>query len=269
LATKMRSATIVENSEIARASRWLVIRPDDPEPLTYEPGNVLSLQIAPPGGRKQHHAYTVTQCDPQAHTFTLLYRVIPGGRMTPVLESLKPGSPVAFDGKYHNPIQQEISSAPRAVLGISTGTGIGPLYGFAQKVLSEGSLTVPLALYAGFREEADICLGRELDALEKKYPNFSWKASLSKPGPDWQGLKGRVTQTVPPALGPLDGLHFHVVGNGSMLMDFYEALRRAPIADERFSSETYFNWDASFDEATVESMLAAFSKSLNNVIPGH
>jgi NAD(P)H-flavin reductase len=250
----LRHAKVVANAEIARASRWLVVRPDDGEPLTYEPGNVLSLFVTA-GHQTFRHAYTVTHCDPAAHTFTLLYRVIPDGRMTPHLAELKPDDPVSFEGKYHQPIAKEISPDPRAIIGISTGTGIGPLYGFAHRVLNDG-LEVPITLYAGFREEADLCLQAELDALASIFPHFSWKASLSKPGPTWRGLKGRVTESVPPLLGDLKGLHFHLVGNGSMLMDYYEALQRAGVPEERLTSETYFNWDARHDEATVKSMLA-------------
>ena len=250
---KIRRATIVENREIARGSRWLVLRPDDPEPLTYEPGNVLSLFIEQ-GGKNFRHAYTITHCDPAAHTFTLLYRVIPTGHMTPHLAAMQPGDPAGFEGKYHNPIASEISADPRAIVGIATGTGIGPLYGFAEKTLSEGSVTVPLTLYAGFREEQDICLAKEMEALAAKFSNFSWKYTLSQPGANWKGLNGRVTQSVPPLLGSLKDLHFHLVGNGAMLRDYYEALERGGVPEGRISSETYFNWDGSFDEEAVQKM---------------
>jgi NAD(P)H-flavin reductase len=250
---KIRRATIIENTEIARASRWLVLKPLDPEPLTYEPGNVLSLFIDH-DGKTYRHAYTITHCDPAAHTFTLLYRVIPTGHMTPILAAKKPGDPAGFEGKYHNPIAAEISANPRAIVGIATGTGIGPLFGFAQKTLSEGSVTVPLTLYAGFREAQDICLAKEMEALAGEFSNFSWKYTLSKPGPGWTGLKGRVTESVPPLLGPLKDLHFHLVGNGAMLRDYYEALERAGVPGERISSETYFNWDGSFNEEAVRKM---------------
>src|SRR6185436_17577662 len=99
-------------------------------------------------------------------------------------------------------------------VGISTGTGIGPLYGFARQALTENVLKVPIRLYAGFREEADICLKPELDALAASYAEFSWNPTLSQPHAGWKGLRGRVTASVPPLLDPLDGLHFHLVGNG-------------------------------------------------------
>ncbi len=46
--------------------------------------------------------------------------------------------------------------AERIVL-IGTGTGVGPLFGYAEKVLLEGE-NATIALYASFREESHICM---------------------------------------------------------------------------------------------------------------
>jgi NAD(P)H-flavin reductase len=256
-----RPATILENKEIARASRWLLLRAADDEPVSYEPGNVLSLGLRLPQLRKQTHAYTVSFCDPDQRTFALLYRVIPDGRMTPSLATMRPGDSVEFEGQYHQPIRHEISAEPKLVIGISTGTGIGPLAGFARKSLEEGHITVPIRLFAGFREEADICLAAELDALAAQFSRFSWFPTLSKPGKSWKGMVGRVTTAVPPRLGPvkdLKDIHFHLVGNGAMLADFYEAFSRIGLPEQRLTSETYFNWEAEFTEETVLKMVASF-----------
>lgn len=52
------------------------------------------------------------------------------------------------------PIRQEIAPQAEAFVGMATGSGIGPLWGFAEQVLEAG-WDRPIQLFAGFREEAD------------------------------------------------------------------------------------------------------------------
>ena len=43
----------------------------------------------------------------------------------------------------------------------------------------------------------------------------------------WEGLTGRVTESVPGLLDQIPGTHFHLVGNHDMIENYHEALRRA------------------------------------------
>ncbi|MBI3831238.1 MAG: hypothetical protein HY291_17095 [Planctomycetes bacterium] len=251
-----RRARVVENREIARASIWLTLEAADDLPAAYEPGHVLGLGIRTADGEMLRHAYTVSSGDSQARRFSHLYRIIPTGRMTPRLQHMRPGDEVFFHGPGHNPIQREVRGEAARIAGISTGTGIGPLYGYAEKALSEGERR-PLAIYAGFREADDICLEAELKALALRFPNFAYRFTLSRPGEHWQGLRGRVNESVPALLGGLNDLHVHLVGNGEMVHYWRPALHRAGMPRERVTIETYFNHHASPSDQEIESFAAA------------
>ncbi|MCW8132253.1 MAG: FAD-dependent oxidoreductase [Planctomycetota bacterium] len=238
-----RPARVVENRAIARASVWLTLEAADGRPAAFEPGHVLGVGLKRDDGEMLRHAYTVSAGDPAARRFSHLYRVIPHGRMTPLLETVAPGATLYFHGPGHNPIQREVRPEAERIVGIATGTGLGPLYGYAAKTLREGE-TRPLTLYAGFREAADLCLEPELRALAEAYPNFAYRFSLSRPHASWTGLRGRVDQSVPPLLGGLSGLHVHLVGNGEMVHLWRPALRKAGMEKERVTIETYFNHHA-------------------------
>jgi NAD(P)H-flavin reductase len=54
--------------------------------------------------------------------------------------------------------------------------------------------TRTLVLYQGFRYEKDIFAHEFFTSLATKYPNFSYKLTLSKAGDDWMGLRGRITE---------------------------------------------------------------------------
>jgi NAD(P)H-flavin reductase len=236
-----RKAIIVENKSIARGSNWITLRAVDSYPVIYEPGNVISLGIPNQYGEMVTHPYTISVSDHQQSTFGHLYRIIPDGRFTPVLSRLKPGQTINFRGNFHTPIEKEISEDADAMVGIATGAGIGPLYGFSKKILAAGIVTAPITIFAGFREHSDICLLDELEELRRDYSNFNYAITLTNPPEGWQGLRGRVTESVPPLIGNLKNVHFHLVGNGNMIGEMVAALGKAGVPKHRISTESYFN----------------------------
>ena len=252
-----RPARVVENRPAGRASRWLVLEATDDEPAAYAPGHVLGLGLMHEGKRLRH-AYTVSRGWPDQRRSAHLYRVIPDGRMTPVLDQLEPGDPIDFHGPFHDPIAEEIDDDATSIMGIATGVGIGPLLGYAADALAAGE-TRPITLLTGVREAADRCELDQLEALADEYDHFSYHYSLSQPDEDWSGLKGRVTTTAPGLIrdAGLDNLHVHLVGNGAMVRLFRKALREAGMNRQRVTIETYFNHDQAPEPEAVEPLVAA------------
>jgi NAD(P)H-flavin reductase len=209
-----RPARVVDNRSVANGSMWIELAAADELSAAYEPGHVLGLGLPLDGGLMRH-AYTISRSDPSSRRFAHLYRVISGGRMTPRMSQLLPGATMFFHGPFHTPIQQEIQSEAERIVLIATGTGVGPLFGYAQKTLSEGEMR-RMSLYASFREESHICLSGDLEILARRHPNFDWRYSVTHPSSDWRGLTGRVTDWAPTEIAKhkLSTYHFHLVGNG-------------------------------------------------------
>jgi NAD(P)H-flavin reductase len=128
-----------------------------------------------------------------------------------------------------------------------------------QRPLNEGEIR-PLTLYAGFHEETDFCLVDELDALRRKYCNFAWHFTVTNPSRPWCGMKGRITECIPPLLRTtmLEKHHFHLVGNGEMVHLVRKALYRAGMPAQRVSIETYFNHHADPADVEIEALAARF-----------
>ena len=221
---------------------WIALEAADELPAAFEPGHVLGLGLKLNDDTLMRHAYTVSQGASSSRRFEHLYRIISGGRMTPRLAQVSAEDTVYFHGPFHTPIQEEIQSSAERIMLISTGAGIGPLYGYAGKTLAEGEAR-PITLYAGFREQSHICLSEELNLLARRFPNFDWHCTLTQPSGTWHGLTGRVTECVPGRIDSQElGLyHFHLVGNGEMVHLMRRALHRAGISAGRVSIETYFN----------------------------
>lgn len=259
LRSSWRRARVVENRAVANGSMWLSLEASDALPAAFAPGHVLGLGLKQADDTLMRHAYTVSRGQSTSGRFEHLYRIVHGGRMSTRLAQLSQEDIVYFHGPFHTPIQEEIHSDAERIVLISTGAGIGPLFGYAEKTLSEGELR-RITLYAGFREESDTCLVGELRNLENRHANFSWHYTLSRPSPTWYGLKGRVTESVPECLTrqELTSSHFHLVGNGEMVHLVRRALHHAGVATNRVSIETYFNHYANPSTDRVEELASRF-----------
>lgn len=258
-----RPARVIENRPVANGSMWIQLEATDELPAAFEPGHVLGLGLAQDQGYLRH-AYTISRADPEARRFEHLYRVIPGGRMTPHLAVLSAGAPISFHGPFHTPIQTEVRSSAKRIVLIATGTGIGPVFGYAEKALSEGE-SRRMTLYAGFHVESDMCLTHELEALARKHPNFAWHFTVSHPSAVWHGSIGRVTESVPARIHgeELTDCHFHLVGNGEMVHVMRRALHLVGVTPDRVSIETYFNHYAQPPDGEVQRLAARFRSNGN------
>lgn len=248
-----RMAKVAGGRNVARGTRMVTLHLPDDLPFPFLPGHVVALRDL---GFK--HAYTVCRSDSGARLLDLVFRVVPGGRLTPHLASAPPGHIVELSGLHHRPIEEEVSPAAAAVVGISTGSGIGPLWGFAERALARG-FDRPITLLAGFREEADIALGSELEALQAGNARFRWHPVLTRPSAAWRGASGRVGTLAPRLVGDPRPMHFHLVGNGSMVADLQAALLALGVPLDQVSTETFFNHKAEADPGRVEDLVRLWS----------
>ncbi len=135
--------------------------------------------------------------------------------------------------------------------------GVGPFLSLARSVLPEG-FDRPMRLFWGLRLTEDICLLDELDDLARRYPPFSYQISLSQPPPGWQGLRGRLTFTVPTLLNSLADKHFYLVGNGAMIEEISTALSDLGVDKRLVYEEYFFNGKYRADPAVVADIRERF-----------
>jgi NAD(P)H-flavin reductase len=265
-------ARIVEHREVARATRWLVVELDAPEvedqsaeateadeapeaPLSFAPGHVVALYAPDPEGKWIRHPYTVSWSE--GRRLAILYRVIRGGRTTPFMSLMAEGETLRLGGRFGFPISALVPDDAPAVVCVSTGSGVGPLHGYAAEALAAGS-DRPITLLAGFREAVDVAQGPALDALAARHAQFSWHPTLTRPGPGWDGWVGRVSAHV--GAVATAGAHWHLVGNGAMVTDVRAGLLGAGVAIERITTETYHNRGTSPDPTAVARIVAELGR---------
>ncbi len=207
-------------------------------PFEFLPGYFVGIEADLADGGQCKSPYCIVSPPEAAPWFQLLVRLVPEGPLSCYLAGLSVGDVIRFRGPSgKSMIPKEIGTE---LVLVATGVGVGPLVSLSRHLLP-GGFDRPVRLYWGLRQAEDLCLLDDLDDLAASHENFSYRISLSQPPPSWTGLRGRVTETVPPLLETLAGKHFYLVGNGAMIEEMRLALSDIGVDDQLIHRETFFN----------------------------
>ena len=210
----------------------------DDHPFVFRPGYFVGIraEVGDLGARRS--PYCIISPPDGSRSFQLLVRLVPEGPLSLYLAGLDVGDEINFRGPSGRSMIPRRES--RELVLLATGVGIGPLLSLTTHLLSQG-FDRPITLYWGLRLEEDICLVDVLDDLAARSELFRYHLTLSRPSPRWTGLRGRITETVPPLLETLGGKHFYLVGNGAMIEEMECALSDMGVDDVLLHHECYFN----------------------------
>jgi NAD(P)H-flavin reductase len=233
----------------------------DDRPFSFVPGNFVRLERHVPGKGYRRGTYCIASPPSEYRRFELQVRLIPGGRMSEHLASLRLGDEVAFRGPTGRSMVRAAGGGEQRehdLVLLATGVGVGPFYSLAAHLLRTG-FRRGIDLYWGLRTPDDICLTAQLDRLVANHASFRYAISLSQPPPGWEGLRGRITESVPPVLESLAGRRFLLAGNGAMIEEMAVALSEKGIPRETIYEEPYFNGRHVADRAVVAEIVSRFA----------
>ncbi|HLF41629.1 MAG TPA: FAD-binding oxidoreductase [Acidimicrobiia bacterium] len=233
----------------------LAFEVSDPEPFAFEPGQFVGIGAHVGGRSYRRSPYCILSPPNDERTFELLVRIVPDGPVSQYLGSLQPGDTVSFRGPTGRSMMP--GDAESGLVLLATGVGIAPFCSLVEHLLAAG-FSRPVHLYWGLRLEQDICLTGRLDELTSTHPNFGYRISLSQPPPSWDGLTGRITESVPPLLDRLGGTLFYLCGNGAMTEELGSALSDLGVFHTSIYEEPYFNRRHRPDPAVLGAIRARF-----------
>ena len=209
----------------------------DDQPFVFLPGYFVGIRAEVPDVGTCRSPYCILSAPNENRTFKLIVRLVPEGPLSCYLADLDPGDVISFRGPAGRcMIPKEDSTS---LVFVVTGVGIGPFLSLMEHLIDRG-WTRPVRLYWGLRLIDDICLIDQLDRLVTAHHDFSYQISLSCPPPWWTGLRGRVTESVPPLLTTLGEKHFYLVGNGCMIAEMSAALSDLGVDEQLIYEEVYF-----------------------------
>jgi ferredoxin-NADP reductase len=230
----------------------------DDQPFTFQPGHFVGIRAEVPGLGVRRSPYCIISPPNPDRTFRLLVRLVPEGPLSVYLAGLEMGDSIEFRGPSGRSMVPKEGNEELVLL--ATGVGVGPFLSLIEALGREG-FDRPAFLVWGLRQVEDICLEDELDDLARRYPFFRYQISLSDPPEGWTGLRGRVTESVPPLLAQLSGKRYYLVGNGAMIEEIGTALSDLGVDREFIYEEVYFNVRYRADPADLAAIRERFPAS--------
>ncbi len=205
-------------------------------PFTFTAGQFVTFKVAdkmPPCFR----AYSISSIPKQnGNIFETCLKIIPNGRGSTWLNSLKIGDKVEFMGPNGNLAFR--TQQGKTAIFIATGTGVTPFKSIIKDELTKGHATMHLIF--GLRYIKDIFYKDYFEKLAEKYKNFTFEITLSRPEDDtWKGKVGRVTDILNKM--PIDtrSTEFYICGLKDMVNEMATILKTKGVPKNAINMEKY------------------------------
>lgn len=225
-------ARLVEAREIAPNTMHFEFEALDWD-AAFVPGQFLSLTQRI-GEDEFTRAYSIAS-PPGDRRFALCANLVPDGRFSPFLFGLEPGSEIDFKGPYgafilRRPVSDSIF--------VATGTGIAPFRSMLHARLAEHT-DREFTLIFGVRHEHGLLYHDEWVAMARRFPNFRYVPTLSRPTHTWTGATGRVHSHALEALGERRDVDIYICGLREMVDELRAKLKEIGVDRKRLIYEKY------------------------------
>ncbi len=238
MAIQLFTAVVCRVQDLTHDVREIDLSLRDPSAIEFKAGQFISFEVRPPGARPVVRPYSLASPPQQSEIVTLLFNLVPGGPGSNYLFSLKEGEEVRFKGVAGTfYLRDELG---RDLLFVATGTGIAPIRSMLLDLFNRQYARSATLLW-GLRSERDLYYQNELEGLAKRYPNFLFLTTLSRPENAWTGKVGRVTRLVEERVSTVANLSVYLCGNSTMIKDVSDIINKkglCPIYREKYYDDS-------------------------------
>jgi len=204
----------------------------EPETITFQPGQYLSLKIA----ANKRNSYSITSLPDQKRHLQICVDVSPSGPGSQFLKT----TPLGTEIEALAPLGQfTLSHEERPALFVATGSGISPFRPMITQKLKEFPHQ-SVHLYWGIRFSEDLFWEQYWQNLETSFDQFKATICLSQPDGAWERTKGRVTAIIDKDFAQLADWEAYLCGNGTMVNDVRQLLIQKGMKSERIYTERFF-----------------------------
>ena len=208
------------------APRW---KGAEPEPPVKDPEKLIK------------RAYSIVSSPHESDHLEFYLVLINNGSLTPRLYNLRPGDRVWLSPKIIGTFVLKRAPADANLVFVATGTGIAPYVSMLRTILAP-NMKRKIALFHGVRVSQDLGYMKEMLAIQRVCPNFSYVPTVSRPQSDvvpWKGKTGYVQQVLESGVlkekwgfAPKpDDTHFFLCGSPGMIESMVKVLSRDGFAE--------------------------------------
>ena len=209
------TARLVRSVALSELTRHLDFEMKGVPRFGFVAGQWLSFKTNKPDGEEIIRAYSMASPPDGDNTFALCLNRVQDGFMSNFLCDMKEGAEIGCQGPFGDFI---LRPPLRDTIFIATGTGIAPFRSMLRWLLRDESRHQGKQFYLVFgnRTEKDIYYHDEFVRLAE-HSNFHYLPTLSRGGPDWQGLRGYVQEHVPAITQGRTDMHAYICGLDKMV----------------------------------------------------
>jgi len=161
------------------------VRFEKPRGFSYLAGQYVVLTL---GDSSDPMKKPFTLSSSPTEGFLEITKKLTGHPFSNALADLKPGDQVSINGPFGEfTFREEYMNIGM----LSGGIGITPLRSMI-KYLVDKKLNASIILLYSNSSENDIAFREELEDAQRKNPNIKIIDTITRPGPDWQGVTGRI-----------------------------------------------------------------------------
>ena len=187
-------------------------------------GQWLSFKTNKPDGEEITRAYSIASAPAEDNRFALCLNRVQDGFMSNFLCDMSAGQEISCQGPFGDFI---LRPPLRDTIFIATGTGIAPFRSMLHWLLADPSRhqNKQFWLVFGNRTGGDIYYHEEFLSLSNQHANLHYLPTLSRGGPEWQGLRGYVQDHVSAIVEGRTDMHAYVCGLDKMIKANRELLK--------------------------------------------
>jgi NAD(P)H-flavin reductase len=222
-------AKLIEKKQLTHKVVELVFVLISPEPLSFIPGQFLTLKL--PSGAKRF--YSIASLPDQKDSFVFCVDLGPAGEGSKYIQDLTVGDEVFLEGPHGVFVFKDHS---KDHVCIATGAGVAPFCSMIEDALKKGERAT---LIMGVRSEKGIFYFDKFEKLQKEYSNFTFIPTLSRPEGDWQGRKGRVSVYINEHKDFFLNKNLYICGGPEMVKDVRANLIQLGIEPMSIKIEVY------------------------------
>ena len=210
------TARLVRSVPLSELTKHLEFEMSGVPRFGFVAGQWLSFKTNKADGEEIVRAYSIASPPDCDNKFALCLNRVQDGFMSNFLCDMKEGDEIGCQGPFGDFI---LRPPMRDTMFIATGTGIAPFRSMLHWLLSDEARHQGKQLYLifGNRTEKDIYYHDEFLRLAREHANFHYLPTLSRGGPDWQGLRGYVQEHVSALARGRTDMHAYVCGLDKMV----------------------------------------------------